>query len=186
MNIDFENVMCQQFNALPSIDQKIINEVWSSKQAFIRWPILARLLWDGTVRARSHKYPNDIKREARSRGIHVDSHAKGPAITSFLLANGERPPRRSNPQHHWAIRHIYNGTFSWPSKHTTLHAIHDGKHFTQSAGLVAVHPLAEVLADEYFYFTWLLRREAYRQFHYDPDLIFCTKIDEYGFKVQTE
>ena len=59
----------------------------------------------------------------------------------------------------------------------------DGNHFTQSAGLVAVHPIAEALADEYSYFAWLLRCESFKRFDYDPDLVFCKKIDEFGFKI---
>jgi hypothetical protein len=43
--------------------------------------------------------------------------------------------------------------------------------FTHSAGLVAVHPTA-ALADEVGYFAWLLRREAYDRFQFDPDQVF--------------
>lgn len=53
---------------------------------------------------------------------------------------------------------------------------------TQSAGLVAIHPIAEALKDEYFYFARLLRHEAFLRFNYDPDVIFSEKTDEYGFK----
>jgi len=58
----------------------------------------------------------------------------------------------------------------------------NGKHFTQSAGLVAIHPIAEALKDEYFYFSWLLRYEAFLRFNYDPDGVFSEKIDEHGFR----
>ena len=64
----------------------------------------------------------------------------------------------------------------------SLHAVKNGKHFTQAAGLVAVHPIAESLKDEYFHFAWLLRREAFLRFGYDPDAVFSEKTDEYGFR----
>jgi hypothetical protein len=46
--------------------------------------------------------------------------------------------------------------------------------FTHSAGLVAVHPLADALADEVPYFAWLLRSEAFRRFRFDPDGVFAS------------
>ncbi len=68
------------------------------------------------------------------------------------------------------------------AKRTSLHALKNGKHFTQSSGLVAVHPIAGALKDEYFYFAWLLRHEAFLKFNYDPDTVFSKKTDENGFK----
>ena len=52
----------------------------------------------------------------------------------------------------------------------------------QSAGLVAIHPVAEALKDEYSYFAWLLRHEAFLRFNYDPDSVFSKKTNEYGFR----
>jgi len=60
--------------------------------------------------------------------------------------------------------------------------VKDWKHFTQSAGLVAIHPIAEALKDEYFYFAWMLRHEAFLRFDYDPDTVFSEKTDEYCFR----
>jgi len=51
-----------------------------------------------------------------------------------------------------------------------------------SAGLVAIHPVAEALKDEYFYFAWLLRHEAFLRFKYDPDAVLSEETGEYGFK----
>jgi phenylalanine-4-hydroxylase len=53
---------------------------------------------------------------------------------------------------------------------------------TQAAGLVAIHPIAEALKDEYFYFAWMLRHEAFLKFGYDPDAVFSEKVDELGFR----
>jgi len=62
-----------------------------------------------------------------------------------------------------------------------LHATKKVCHFTQSAGLVAVHPIADALADEFPFFTWLLRAEAFVRFKYDPDGVFSTTQNELGF-----
>jgi len=48
-------------------------------------------------------------------------------------------------------------------------------------GWSAVHPIAEALEDECFHFAWLLRREAFLRFGYDPDAVFSEKADEDGF-----
>ena len=50
------------------------------------------------------------------------------------------------------------------------------------AGLVAIHPIAEALKDEYFYFAWLLRHEAFLRFGYDPDAVLSEKTGGYGFR----
>jgi hypothetical protein len=54
----------------------------------------------------------------------------------------------------------------------------------RARGLVAIHPIAEALKDEYSCFAWLLRREAYLRFGCDPDGVFCEAVDEYGFEKQ--
>lgn len=172
--------MNQKFNELSPPERKIINEVWEHRTEFIQWPTKARLLWPGCVRVRYHTIPDEIKKEARSKAIQIDSRSNGPAIMSFLLASGKRPTRSNNQG--WHIDHIYNGKFPWTTGGKSLHAVKDGNHFTQSAGLVATHPIAEALADEYFYFAWLLRHESFLRFNYDPNMVFCEKIDEYGFK----
>ena len=179
----FRSIMKLKFNELSLSEKKIINEVWEHRTEFIQWPAKARLLWGGRVRVKYHKYPDEIKKELKSKEIRIDSRSNGPAIMSFLLAGGKRPKRASNPNQEWHIHHIYDGKFPWPTKRETLHAVAEGKHFTQSAGLVAIHPIAEALADEYFYFAWLLRHESFLRFNYDPDMVFCKKIDEYGFKI---
>jgi len=175
----FRTEIASRLKALNSSEKKIINEVWEHRANYIKWPAKARLLWSGSVRIKYHGIPGRIKEEARSKGIQVDSRSNGPAIMSFLLAGGERPTR-SNGQG-WHIDHIYDGKFPWLTKITSLHAVKDGKHFTQAAGLVAIHPIAEALKDEYFYFAWVLRYEAFLRFNYDPDNVFSERIEQYGF-----
>lgn len=91
--------------------------------------------WPGCVRVKYHRIPDRIKEKAASKGVQIDSRSNGQG---------------------WHIDHIYNGKFPWFTKASSLHAVKNGDHFTQSAGLVAIHPLAEALKDEYFYSAWLL------------------------------
>jgi len=176
----FRSTLDMEFSKLTTSEKKIIDEVWERRADYVKWPIEARLLWPGCVRTKYHRIPDRIKEEARSREVQVDSRSNGPAVMSFLLAGGKRP-KRSNRQG-WHIDHIYDTKFPWPTKGRSLHAVKNGKHFTQAAGLVAVHPIAESLKDEYFHFAWLLRREAFLRFGYDPDAVFSEKTDEYGFR----
>ena len=178
---DFYRAMKTNFGQLSIPVKKIITEVWEHKTEFIRWPSRALLLWEGCVRTRYHNYPEEIRKKLRSKRIPIDSRSNGPAIMAYLYAGGERPKRTNNQG--WAIHHVYNGKFPLKTNGKTLHAVKEGKHFTQSAGLVAMHPIAHALADEYFYFAWLLRHEAFLRFGYDPDNVFAKKIDAYGFKI---
>lgn len=180
---DFGSVMDLRSVDLSPSERKIISEVWDHRTGFVQWPAEATLLWEGCVRVRYHSYPDETKKKLKSKGIGIDSRSNGPAIMAFVFAAGKRPKRVCNPNQEWHIHHIYDGKFPWPTKRETLRAVKNGKHFTQSAGLVAIHPIAEALADEYFYFAWLLRRESYLRFNYDPDLVFSEETDEYGFKV---
>jgi len=179
----FHSRMKLKFEELSEPEKKIINEVWHHRTRFVQWPTKAILLWDGCVRVRYHHYPEEIKNKLKSKGIRIDSRSNGPAVMSFLFAGGRRPKRASDSKQEWHVHHVYDGRFPWIDNGDTLHAVQSGKHFTQSAGLVAIHPIAEALADEYFYFAWLLRYESYLKFSYDPDMVFCGKTDDYGFKI---
>lgn len=178
----FHSKMDRELDKLSPSERRVIDEVWQKKTEYIRWPVKARLLMPKCVRAKYHPdIPNHLREEARLRGVSVDTRSNGPAIMSFLLAGGERPLRSNNQG--WHIDHIYDGVFPWENEKETLHAVKNGNHFTQSAGLVAVHPIAEAVRGEYFYFSWLLRYEAFLKFSYDPDKVFCEKVNEQGFKI---
>lgn len=181
MTNGFRSTMKLKFSELNPSVKKIVNEVWEHRTEFVRWPAKARLLLEGRIRLKYHVYPDENKQELKEQGIAIDSRSNGPAIMSFLLAGGKRP-KRVDGNKGWAIHHIYNRKFPFTKNEATLHAVKDGNHFTQSAGLVAVHPIAHALADEHFYFVWLLRQQAFLKFNYDPDMVFCKRIDEYGFK----
>lgn len=153
--------------------------VWSNRRRFVRWPKAEVLLWKGLRRRNEHsnprcyKYPADVLARLQQLGIDRDTRSNGPAIAAFKLAGGVRPKRR-DLDWGWAIHHIYDGRFVAPHRTRSLHATQKGDHFTNSAGLVALHPIADGLAGECGYFAWLLRFEAFVRFHYDPDSAFAT------------
>ncbi|ROH89113.1 hypothetical protein ED208_11935 [Stagnimonas aquatica] len=147
----------------------VADQVWEKRDHFIRWPREALLLMPGIVRIPYHTYSDELKAKLRAAKVAPDSRSNGPAIAAFLLAGGERPTRTAVGRS-WSVHHIYDGQF--PVGDTILRAVTDGRYFTHSAGLVAVHPLADALADEVPYFAWLLRLEAFRRFRFDPDHVF--------------
>lgn len=158
---------------------RIAKEVWAAKDEFIRWPERSLLFWTGLVRHRDgrrkdcYAYSTRHKALLARAGLEEDGRNNGPAILAFRLAGGERRLRRDFPRHHWSIHHIYEGRFPIVSGRSVLHAAANGEHFTQSAGLVALHPLADGLAGDCRYFAWLLRHEAFVRFDYDPDKVFA-------------
>jgi hypothetical protein len=153
---------------------EIVDRVWVQRDLFVRWPKTALLFMPGVVRGKYHKYTEEQKARLRRAGITPDSRSNGPAIMAYRLAGGERPPRVS-PGREWSIHHIYDGKFPAGRASATTHSVNDGKYFTEAAGLVAVHPIADALADEVPYFAWLLRRESFDRYRFDPDGVFGRK-----------
>ena len=126
-------------------------------------------------------FPDTIKQAAKAVKAPLDTRSNGPAIVAFLVSGGVRP-KRFGSQNSWSVHHIYSGKFPYIGKSSTLHAAKSGQHFTQSAGVVAVHPIADGMCDEYPFFAWLLRAEAFRRFGYDPDGVFSDlSLDQFGF-----
>ena len=156
--------------------------------SFVRFPKRAVLFWDGCNRVapqgekqKYHTYPLILKNAAKRLAIELDTRPNGPAIASFLFAGGERP-KRFGSTNAWSIHHLYSGKFPHVGKPDSLHGQKSGKHFTQSAGLVAVHPLSDSLCDEFPAFSWFLRALAFQKFGYDPDQVFASNdIDGFGF-----
>ena len=168
-------------------EQAILNTVAGELGAFLRWPAEAVLLWPGCNRIAPpgktqayFSYPPHIRFMAKGAAIALDTRPNGPAIASFVLAGGSRPERFGS-SNAWSVHHLYSGKFPYVGRQTTTHAAKDSHHFTQSAGLVAAHPVADALVDEFPFFTWLLRADAYLRFGYDPDGVFSAVRDEYGF-----
>ncbi len=167
--------------------QEIILKIFSDLNFLCNFPDKALLLWSECDRKppskgkqKYHSFPEAIKQEAKDKGIYLDSRPNGPAVAAFEFAKGERPERHGS-NNKWHIHHLYSGKFPYKDKDSTLHASKECFHFTQAAGLVALHPLADALADESPAFAWLLRYRAYEKFGYDPDQAFSEKVDEWGF-----
>ena len=145
--------------------------IYQNQTTFVSWPKRQLLLLPGVTReTRYHQYPTAVILRLRNAGITPDRRNNGPAICSFLLAGGVRPLRETGQG--WHIHHIYDGKFLHPKKTATTHAVRDGQYFTEAAGLVALHPIANALADEFSEFAWWLRKEAFRRFGFDPDCVF--------------
>ena len=49
----------------------------------------------------------------------------------------------------WSVHRIYSGNFLISVESTHFMRLEEGLHFTQSAGLIAVHPIADGICDEY-------------------------------------
>jgi len=163
----------------------VIRQVLDHLDEFVKFPKKSVLLWKGCDRVGSatkkHEYPKDLKEALDKRGVVRDVRSNGPAITSFLFAGGERPAR-NQPGRGWNIHHLYDGKITYCGRQTSLHSVKEGNHFTQSAGLVAVHPVADALCDDVPAFSWYLRGLSLQMFGYDPDGVFPGgRIDDYGF-----
>ena len=158
----------------PSQLDVVINHVWSNKDSFVKWPQRSFLFMPGVLRINYHYYSIEQKLQIKYAGLKLDSRSNGPAIMAFLLAGGTRPDR-IKPGKQWSIHHIYDGCYPAPGKSTTVRAVADGRYFTEAAGLVAIHPVADSLADEVPYFAWLLRNEANERFGFDPDGVFIKR-----------
>ncbi|MFA6020915.1 MAG: hypothetical protein WC722_11695 [Rhodospirillales bacterium] len=166
----------------PVAHKDVVGLVLGSIDDFIRWPSRAVLLWEGATRnVKYHSYPDTIADIARRSGVSLDRRTNGPAIASFRIAGGERP-KRFGSRNGWSVHHLYSGKFPYIDRPQTLHAAYDSCHATQSAGLVAVHPVADQMCDEYPFFAWYLRAKAFMKFGYYPDDVFSPSAhDRYGF-----
>lgn len=156
-------------------------------QDFVAYPERPLLLWRGCARTRpkgeigkTFVYPAELKQLAKTLKSRLDTRKNGPAVLAFHVGAGVRPPR-SGSKNAWSIHHLYSRKFPYCGKTETLHAVSNALHFTQSAGLVAIHPLADAASDEYPSFAWLLRAQAFLRFGYDPDAVFAPPTDALGF-----
>jgi hypothetical protein len=166
---------------VPDTFRRVLVEVNGSLDSFVKWPQRAELLWATCDRtAKYHTYPNMLKTLFRQQRVTCDARSNGPAIMAYLVAGGQRPKRNGN--HDWTIHHLYDGKFPYPgSVRQSVRAVMDARHFTQSAGLVAIHPVADALAHEFAVFAWRLRVESFLRFGYDPEGAFSDSQDEFGF-----
>jgi hypothetical protein len=167
--------------------RNVLHQVAGHLDEFLRWPARAVLLWEDCDRRRPvgknqkyHRYPESLRVLSKKLGINLDTRPNGPAIAAFQMAGGIRPERFGS-SNSWSIHHVYSGKLPYIDRLRTTHASKDCKHFTQSAGLIATHPIADALCDEFPFFAWLVRAESYRRFGYDPDGVFSSHQNQFGF-----
>ena len=155
-------------DGVPAAYMRIADEVWVNQAAFVGWPARSLLFMPGTVRRKYHQYTAEERAQIKVAQIAPDTRSNGPAIMAFVVAGGQRPTRASGRKQ-WSIHHIYDGQYPAPGSKSCTRAVTHGQYFTEAAGLVAIHPIADALADELAYFAWLLRYEAHCRFNFDPD-----------------
>ncbi len=184
----------KELKSIPNYhEQELLKTVIDHVEDFVKFPNEAILMWESCDRivpkdkkTKYHTYPTKLKEALRAKGIRTpDARINGPAVAAYLFAGGERP-QRFGSNNSWHIHHLYSGKFPYINKNETLHAVKDGLHFTQSAGLIATHPIVDQMCDEYPFFSWFLRAMAFKKFGYDPDKVFSgAKHDQYGFACKT-
>lgn len=188
--IDQKNPLAWLKKEIKVLAPNLYEIIWglvSNYESLCNFPEKPLLFWEDcdrkklpTGKQKYHNYQSLTKEQAKQKGIYLDSRPNGPAIAAFEFARGVRPARYGS-NNKWHIHHLYSGKFPYFGKIETLHAAQSGLHFTQAAGLVALHPLIDALADESPAFTWFLRYKAYEKFGYDPDCVFSDVVDKYGF-----
>ena len=185
---DLDGWLQRELQQVPSAAERaVIREVATQLDSFVQWAREALLLWPGCDRIPRDgrrlayfSYPSYIKAMVGDVGLRLDTRANGPAIASFAVAGGRRPARFGS-SNAWSIHHLYSGKFPHLGHSETTHAAKDGNHFTQSAGLIAAHPVADALCDEFPFLAWYFRAQAYLRFGYDPDGVFANTRDDLGF-----
>jgi hypothetical protein len=151
-----EGMQIQTTHAMTSpTEWTSILSILTEPERFFQWPQLSKLFWPGLVRAKSdgeYIFPTALITHLKQLGLEPDTRTNGPAINSFQAAGGERPTWGNEG---WPIHHVFNGA-------------NDGDLFTHSAGLVAAHPVAHHLAHQSGLLKWILWREAFLRFGFDP------------------
>src|SRR5205085_9728310 len=98
----------------------------------------------------------------RERGItSLERYPIDPDRFSFNFAGGFTRPG-------WTFHHIYDATSPLGKGKKTLNAHHHGLHFTQTDGMIVIHPIVEAL---YGYFRCIKRTRrglSFNKFGYGP------------------
>jgi hypothetical protein len=142
----------------------------SSLMPGIEFPESAILLWTGCIRKSEwYDFPAGLRAKwKQSRAGGLDRRmSNGPPNSAFALGHGRKPSG-------WELDHIYDEEPLW--------SVTDGMHFTQSAGLAAMHKHVHRLRHADGELTWLVRGIAFARFGYDPLRTFSTGAhDCFGF-----
>lgn len=158
----------------PDSEWVAILSICNEPDRFFEWPQVGELLWPECSRGNNgeeHLYPAHVAERLLKSGISKpDKRSNGPAIMAFLATGGKRPVWGNEG---WPIHHIYDRTGPVPNHPRPVpHAVKEGHLFTHSGGLVAAHPVAHHLAHQSALLKWLLRREAFLRFRFDPMGVF--------------
>jgi hypothetical protein len=153
-----------------SKDPRIQNSLFGSFAQDCRLSERALLLWDGCLRhSEKYRWPSGFKDKWKSSGYHglVNARRNGPPRTAFTIAGGEYVSG-------WELDHVYDRLVLRAS------SLPEGRHFTQSAGLICMTPDLHQKRDAYL--LWVLRGLAFLRFRYDPLGTFSgAQPDAYGF-----
>lgn len=102
----------------------------------------------------------------KERGIScTEKYPVHPDRFAFAFARGQHP-------NDWTFHHLYDGIVPFHGRKKTLDAQKHGRHFTETAGMVTVHPLVQELYDHCACIRRTLRARSFTQFKYDPDEYF--------------
>lgn len=151
----------------PDTEWAAVRSVWIDTEQFFEWPqVSAQLSTEFTRTDDGYDYPDDLLARLAHLGLSPGQRSNDPAILAFLASGGNRPLWGNEG---WPIHHIYDGLAPFVPNAATTYAVQDVHSFTHSAGLVAAHPVAHHLVHQSPLLKWLLRREAYIRFGFDPD-----------------
>jgi hypothetical protein len=90
-------------------------------------------------------------------------------------------------QQDWFFKHLYDGSIALGSAKKRLNALKRGKHFTQTAGMAAIHPIVQELYEAYPCLRRTLQARSFASFGYDPEHFFSQcEHTAFGFVVPEE
>jgi hypothetical protein len=149
-----------------------ISSLMLGVSGLFEFPNRAVLLWLGCKRQGiEYSFPAGLQakweRQCRGAGSLDKRMNNGPPNSAFKLGGGKKPSG-------WDLDHIYDEDPIWSAR--------DDRHFTQSAGLVAMPRHAHRRRHVDSKLSWLVRGIAFLKFGYDPLAVFSkAPHDRLGF-----
>jgi hypothetical protein len=153
-----------------SEDPQIRNSLFRSFAEDCRISERAFLLWNGCMRhSEKYRWPAGFSVKWKTSGYRglVNAGGNGPPRTAFTVAGGEYVSG-------WELDHVYDRVA------LRANGLPEGRHFTQSAGLICMTP--DLHQKRSAYLLWVLRGLTFLRFGYDPLGTFSgAQPDAYGF-----
>ena len=133
--------------------------------------------------------PGDAQYDALVRQEDPEALAPGARIgwpfaaAAFKYTGGNVPQAEAGADA-WRLLHLYAGAPAFDNG-VEFDAMPNPKHYTQSAGLVAVHPVVHLLMAQHPCIVHTLRARAFTKFNYDPANYFPHEAppDDCGFVI---